>query len=68
MSEAPPTVQDQQNATREAIEKHIGMLTCQVVDLSIRLEFAQKEMGRMVEAINERDAELAKHGAASKAE
>ena len=72
MSEMPDdmmaAIQAQQNATREAIEKHIGMLTCQVVDLSTRLDFAQREMSKMADAVSERDARIAELGAASNLE
>jgi hypothetical protein len=43
---------------REAIERQIGMLTCQVIDLNVRLSAAQQEMGRQSQAIAERDAEI----------
>jgi hypothetical protein len=43
---------------REAIEGHIGMLTCQVIDLNVRLQAAQNEMGRMVAALQDKDTEI----------
>jgi hypothetical protein len=43
---------------REAIERQIGMLTCQVIDLNVRLMAAQNEMGLQSQAIAERDAEI----------
>lgn len=44
---------------REAVERQIGMLTCQVIDLNVRLMVAQQEMGLQSQAIVERDAEIA---------
>jgi hypothetical protein len=44
---------------REAIEGQIGMLTCQVIDLNVRLRVMQDEMVRMDAVITERDAEIA---------
>jgi hypothetical protein len=34
------------------------MLTCQVIDLNVRLQAAQNEMGRMVAALQDKDTEI----------
>jgi hypothetical protein len=34
------------------------MLTCQVIDLNVRLRLAQDEMAQLVQAVAERDAEI----------
>ena len=70
MSEAlQPAPQPNQNeALSRAIEAQIGSLTCQLIELNVRLQAAQQEMGLMAQALAERDAEIAALKASSEIE
>ena len=43
---------------RQAIEGQIGMLTCQLIDVNIRLQMAQAELGKMVDELHRKETEI----------
>jgi len=45
MQRSPQSPPDPNTMMRQAIEQHIGMLTCQVIELQVQLQTAHQELG-----------------------